>query len=480
MFRWLLIYLPLTLILGGCATFNAPDSPRLHAAPAPATTPIATSPTAPSTYGGYLPLQSCTNAGCTLQWFDATTNELAPQNTSLHLGHYATFGHTPNLSHLAVITYTNNTALHAGELSFIDLTTLERHPTALTFDGATQPLHFSPDGAHLLVITQTGTWPNTINALHLVDTATLRVIATRELDFYPARHTFTTDNRALLLYGTRERTDDPERGSTTHVARLNAATLAIEWQAEVNDLANGQTRPGGSPNPMDWVWWQPATAFAPADATLYIVHADRDALTTIDYAHQRIHTRAITAPMSQLERWLGQLLTFTAHPVAAKISNGVTKQAVLAPDGTRLYLIGTQHSMAGTANAPEFVQTPLDLQVIDPTTATRHTTFPTDAQSLTLVPETEHLLLHGWAANQTKPYTNEWTTILDIATLQTVAELDQAVASTRRLDGTPQLVAMATTAPRQVTLSLLDPQDLNITEIATKFKANYVGWLALP
>lgn len=425
-------------------------------------------------------LEVCDRDVCELRLLDATTGMAMVDGAGeayapLQLGHYAIFVPAADQTQLALITYADNTTLRVGQLAFVNLATWAQESTELTFDGVSSQPRYSPDASRLLVTTRMGSWPTFTDTLYLVDVASRTLLAEQTLEFYPDHYEFTDDGRALLVFGTREKTDAPERGSVSYVALMDAMTLEIMWQATVDGLRNGQTRPGGSDNPMEWVWWQPGAAFDTSQARLYIVHADVEELTTVDFTTQEIVTRAITQPLS----WVERLLMLTARPAYAKMSNGVNKQAMLAADGSQLYVIGTSHHMGGDENAPEFIQETLGLQVVDLATGRVQAHIETDTQSLTIDPSGKHLFLHGWATDQAEPYSNEWTVVLDADTLAQITFFDQAVAIAHRLDGTPLLLTTQTLAHGQTELRVLDAHNFAEISTSTLPRHGYVGWVPL-
>ena len=435
-------------------------------------------PTAPLAKG--VLLEVCDTDACELRLLDATTgmamvDAAGEAYAPLQLGRYANFVPTADQTQLALISYADNTTLRDGQLAFVNLATWEQEPTELTFDGVSSRPRYSPDASRLVVTARVGSWPTFTDTLSLVDVASRTLLAEQTLDFYPEHYEFTADGRALMVFGTREKTDAPERGSVSYVALVDATTLAIMWQATVDGLRNGQTRPGGSDNPMEWVWWQPGAAFDTRHARLYIVHADAEELTTVDFSTQEIATRAITQPLS----WVERLLMLTARPAYAKMSNGINKQAMLAADGSRLFVIGTSHHMGGDENAPEFIQETLGLQVVNLATGRVQAHIETDTQSLTVDPTGNRVFLHGWATDQAEPYSNEWTVVLDADTLAQITSFEQAVATAHRLDGTPLLLATQTLAHGQTELRVLDARSFAEISTSTLPRHGYVGWVPL-
>lgn len=412
-------------------------------------------------------LQNCSSYDCELSLFDTATGAVDERFAPLELGRYATFGPSRDLTKLALVTYHDNSYLQNGRLSFVDLATWETVTTTLTFDGAYNAPLFTADNSRLLVVTQTEGYPSS-DLVYLVDIANGTLLAEQALDFYPSTYQFTPDESGIMFYGTK--------GSTakSFVALLDANTLELLWEEEIEGLINGMVMPEGSTDQMDGKWWQPAFVFANGTPTLYVVHADQEQLTTVDFAVQSMQTVAITKPLA----WIERLLMLTARTAQAKVANGVSKQAMISPDGTQLYVIGTDYQVE---EETEFVQTGLGLQVINLATGKEIARFDTQAQSLTLEPLSGRLFLHGWTTDQARPYTTEWTEVLDATTLEAVTVLEQrAVAVARRLDGTPLLLSTTTLENGQTELAALDPETFEvISSMADWYGGGYAGWIVM-
>lgn len=413
-------------------------------------------------------LQTCGAGSCALQLHDTLTGLPTSGYEPLSLGSYSTYAPSNDRTQLAMITYQHNSALQDGILQFVDLSTWQVVTTTLVFDGAySQPL-FSVDDERLLVVTQTETWPAT-DVVYLVDVASGRLLAQQPLDFYSTNYQFTPDGRGIMVFGMEGTTQN------SYVALLDATTLAIIWQAQVEGLANGQEMPEGSTNPLEGVWWQPAATFAPNSATLYIVHADQDQLTTVDFDAQRITTNAISEPLS----WIEHLLMLTARTAHAKMANGTAKTAAFSPDGSQLYVSGTRYSTGDLGGLGTYLQTGLGLQVIDPATGQVKAHIESNTQSLSVDPESGRIFLHGWATEQQEQGANEWTVVLDGTTLEQLHRIDKAVSLAYRLDGTLILLGTSSLENGQTELSVLDPQTFEVISANANWRWQFASWVLL-
>jgi hypothetical protein len=410
-------------------------------------------------------LQRCSASTCEVLPYDTAGGMAKSGYEAVPLARYATLGPSNDLRQLAIIAYRNSTYLRDGELSFLDLAAWDLITTTLAFDGAYNRPLFSPDNARLLVVTQTESWPAT-DVAHLVDVATGTLLAKQSLDFYPMSYYFSADGSEIIFFGVEGTTQN------SYVALLDANTLELKWQAQVEGLVNGHVMPEGSSDPGEGIWWQPAWAFAPASATLYIVHADQEQLTAVEFASRSIDTRAITKPLT----WIERLLMLTASTAHAKMANGVTKQAVLSSDGSQLYVIGTHYSFTEKGDP---LQTGLGLQVIDVATGEISAHFDTEAQSLTFDPLSNRLFLHGWSSEPTR-LMSEWTEVLDATSLEELNRINgMTVAVAHRLDGTPTLLATTALKNGETELAVLDPHTFEVISTSADRYRGHVGWVVM-
>ncbi len=81
-------------------------------------------------------------------------------------------------------------------------------------------------------------------------------------------------------------------------------------------------------------------SFAPDRDALYVVHADSEQLTTVDFESQTVKTVEIQPKLT----WFERLLSMTAGIAHAKIGDGITRQAAVSPDGQFLYVVGVNNA----------------------------------------------------------------------------------------------------------------------------------------
>jgi hypothetical protein len=304
----------------------------------------------------------------------------------IDLGRNYSWALSPAGGRLAVVIYPSNDHPVGGVLHLVDLSQWRSQATAITLDDFPAAMAWNSDGTRLAI----GVSRRLEHRLLIVDALAGTLAAEAEVGFYVSRAAFTPDGQWLLAYGRRYATQAGTNAVPT-AARLSAATLAVDWQTELAGVKDGQYVPPGAANVHDEsVWWQPGLALVPERQVLYVVQADSDRLTTVDFA---AHT-AGTVRVGPAQSWLDRLLALTAGVAEAKMMNGTLKNAVYVPagDGGVLYVVGEQ---VDTTNA-EFTRTLLDLQVIDAATGVELARHPAAASRAFLAPGGQHLVLSDW------------------------------------------------------------------------------------
>lgn len=361
---------------------------------------------------------------------------------------------------------------HGGLLHLVDLQNWQSVATTVKVTGWVAAMTFSADGRQLALAygEPPGEGDGLTQAFHLLvlDVARQQVTAETVLSLAPEVLAFTPDGSALMAYGVLNR-DGDSIDSEPHALLLDAASLEVTWEVALKQVRDGATRRESGDEEAETVWWTPAIMLAPAHMTLYIVHADEDKLTSVNFAERAVSTIQIQAQVS----WLERLLALTARVAYAKEMNGTSKQGVLSPDGARLYVIGetsdTETSEQGDA---EQIETPLGLQVIDVGTGTEIAHIDTEAYRVALSADGSRLYLQGWTEAN-------WTDILDLETLEVKARLtNRYPLPGKRLNGEAILLSEVYDPTEEKTiLAVLDPQTLE--ELGTSVVEGYAGWVLI-
>jgi hypothetical protein len=421
-------------------------------------------------------LQRCQEHGCLAWPVDPATGQALPDYAPLDLGQHATVAWSHDHRTLALIAHrehsTGNSQSFNGTLQLVDLTSWRILTTTLTLRSSYEQMRFSPDDRQLLIIADQET--NSLRKkAHLVDVAQGTLIATQPLAFYPTAYDFTPDGDGVMLFGGDNGPHDNGLNPVSQVTLLDGQDLHELWTQALPDLLNGQYQEGASTEPQETISWQPAVVFAPDKAALYLVHADEERLTTVDFAARTVRTQPIAQPQS----WLERLLALTAETAHAKMINGAARQAAISPDGTTLYVAGVQHAI----EQGQYRGTPLGVQVIDVATGSERQRIDSTAQSVSVAAAGDRIYLHGWQRDPANSSVIAWTEVVDTSTLAPIATLeDLALVVTRRLDGEPILLSHVTLPDGRTQLAALEPASLDIIHSWAGWYIDYLGWWILP
>jgi WD40 repeat protein len=340
--------------------------------------------------------------------------------------------------------------LHVVDLNAHDAQSFDLGPSSYV-----PALTFSPDGTAIAL------------ALHGSDGfgISLRRIEpgtaprTVRLPFLPSHVEYSTNGNQLFVLGADPGTDPgmTEPGPL-QFAVLDAETLAVLWEQTLDLRHGGWCLEGclDSHEQTLFANWTPAIVRLPGTDRLLIFHAATDDLTTIDAARRVVVTR----PMVASQTWLDRLMAFGTVAAEAKGgSEGVYRQAVPSPDGTRVYLVGRAFDAWRDADGLiQMSDTPLGLQVIDPATGTRLTSVETDADHVSLSPDGSWLLLRSWTASGAR---TEVIAARSLTQGRSVEDWD--IQAGRALNGASVLAATSLSAEVS-RLAQFDPATLDIGE----------------
>lgn len=481
-----LVGLYLSIILTACspATSTPPTSVLLTptSLPQPTLPPVTPSPSMNAAPESSVIL----GLGNSIYWIDLATGKKVPGFTPLDP---AGAMRSADGMQMAVIqergksceSSGGGTACYPGAsaLKIIDVQTGRAVSNTLESGGWAWPLTFSRDATRVVLALNQDTSSNIL----LVDARTAQLVAQSALTFRPSLLNFTQDGKMLVVFG-QLLSDKPgvTQPPPPRVALFDAATLELQWEQALPEIVSGywciEICQGQEGQQLS-AYWNPAVIFSKDGRQLYIVHADAQKLTTVDFAARKIRTTAIQAARS----WFDNFLDLFADVAEAKGgANGTFKYAVLSPDGTKLYVIAAAMTAARSADNSFWDTTYRvgDLEVIDVQSGrklaalamTNREEVSEYLDGIDLTPDGAHILVV-----RGDPNNNWWTEVFDAQTLQRVAQLDKwRVFVARRVDGRPILLAHQ--PPNSNQLAVIDPQTFAVIR-SFSLEAD-AGWVTVP
>jgi hypothetical protein len=456
----------LTLVLALGVVLTACASATLAPAPIPPSPQVTMLPVTPSPSVKAAPTSTVLlDPDNSIYWIDLATGKSVPG--FMPLAHAAAVRSADGLQMAAIQergqsceSSGGGTACYAGAnaLEIIDVQTGRAVSNTLKSGGWAWPLTFSPDTFHIALALNQDASSNIL----LVDARTAQLVAQGTLDFRPSLLNFSQDGKLLIVYGQPE-SDKPgvTQPPPPRVALFDAATLEMQWEQVLPEIVSGYwciENCQGQEGQRLSAEWNPAVIPSKDGRQLYIVHADAEKLTTVDFSARKIRTTVIQAARS----WFDNFLARTADVAEAKGgAEGASKYAVLSSDGKKLYLI------APTMTAPRSADNSVwdttyrvgDLEVIDVQSGNKLAALAMANREgvneylheINLTPDGRRVF-----AVRSDPNNYWWTEVFDAQTLQPVAQLAKwRLLVARRVDGQPVLLAQQGISNR---LAVIDPE----------------------
>ena len=472
-----IFFLALSLILAACAAptkDSSPTAPPVQAEP----TTVPVKPTA-------APAQVLTKATfadslLAVEWknrpngnllfpLDPATGTALPGYEPIPFGqgYYTVF--SPDRRTLAAMTYLNDQATN-GNLLLIDLKTWKTRTLNLKPKGWVTSMVFSPDGKRLAIADGASSYQLTV-----LDIDQGMITAQKEQDFYMTRLKFTADGESLMLYGPviqHRYTENESSGGPPQVQLLDAGDLTPRWSADLKAVRDGiypkdeKVEPDMS-KPGTAMYLSPGVVFAPDRNSLYVVHADSEQLTIVDFEAQKVETLEIQTELS----WFERLLSLMAGVAHAKVADGTSKQAAVSPDGQFLYAVGLRsEAVPGENGNWDIKQIPLGLEIIRTSDGSRVERFETQANDLSLSTDGSLLYLRNWTTN------TPWTEIFDLSTQQIITRKTGIYGMPAlRMNGEPLLASTTSTSNTSNHMSVLQPDGSQLLSEWTS--STYVAFL---
>lgn len=403
-----------------------------------------------------IPVVRFTGAKHQLYLFDSQTGEQMDAFAPIEIGRNFNFRLAPNGKTLAVLGYLTDD-FYSGKLHLIDLTTWQATETTVMIPKFSTAMAFSPDSSRLVIAHQgRGVGYNAqpenyiLTIVDLAVPSEARVASEITVDFAPKLLSYTPDGHSIVVYGGELAPDKTADAQPARAVLYNAADLSLAWEQTLPGVLDGDYFSEEVANDeMAMIGYHPAAVLTPDKMTLYIVHADEDKLTTVNFTDRRMETVEVRPPQTFLDR----LMALTAGTAYAKYYDGTDKQAVLSPDGSRLYVVGwTSDTEILESGEYTFDAYAHGLKVIDTGNGEEIASLDIEAAGISLSADGSQLYIYGWNSSGT-PYTD----IYDATSLEKVTHLDNSQAFLgQTVDGRPLLLSNTYLSDNQSRLAILD------------------------
>jgi WD40 repeat protein len=460
--------LALSLILTSCST-SAPASLPVSASSATSPEPTFT----PAPVGPGVPALQFLNDKSELLVISVATGQDLDSFTPIPIHDFYSYAFAPDGHLLALVA--NN------KLYMIDLPAWKTRQYDLNLYGWMSSIVYNSDGSRLAIASgepESQVW--------IIDPQSGKIMANRKSDFSIRRLQFTTDGKALMAYGPQIASAGVAAKAGISVGSPKAAIYSISdlaplWSIELDGIQDG-TFPKEPEAPITdniylpgSAWhYEPGTIFSPKGDLLYLVHADEDKLTTVDFASQKVRTIDIQAKTS----WLDRLMALTAVTVHAKGMDGTVKRVWISQDGKLLFVGGTTEkvTMPTSTSKLEIIDTAIGLQVVATDDGTLVDRIDEEVTPTGLSVDGRYLFLTKWKHKEDN--TGPMTDIYDITSMDIFKQLDNvSLTPTRRIDGRPVLVSTEFSGSNGDNVCNLAIVDTGNWTILNQWKRDCVIWL---
>jgi hypothetical protein len=411
------LFLTFLLLLTACAAPKPglPDTPQADSSPVPVQPTAA--PSTPATFENSLLAVEWMgrSQGNVLFPLDPATGNALPGYAPIPFGQSYFYAFSPDRSTLAALIFQDDTTYNS-HLLLIDLPAWKTQRFELDLRGWVNAMVFSPNGEQLAIAHGEASYRLTI-----FDIKRGIITALEKTTSFVTRLKFTADGKSLMLYSPGFQNFATQSttlgGIPPQAILLDARDLSPLWSADLKSVRDGifpiDKKSTIDPyQPGNAMYLSPALVFAPDRDALYVIHADSEQLTTVDFGTRKVETVEIQTKLS----WFEQLLSLDASVAHAKVADGTTKHAVVSPDGQFLYVVGVHNeSFQDELGNLQMSRTPLGVEIIHTRDGSRILHIESDAADLSLSPDGRFLYLHNWEEN------NPWTDVFDTASRQITA-----------------------------------------------------------
>jgi len=308
----------------------------------------------------------------------------------------------------------------------------------------------------------------------IVDVLQGKLLKTGKASLTVYQMQFSADDSGLMTYAVpQDVLKDGVTSGDMQVGLLDVADLSWRWQESLPGIRSGLYRIEGTTGelhaPGNAEHILPGIAFSPTADVLYVVNAEKDELTSVDFAAQTVETKAVQTKLS----WIEQLLSLGATTAHAKVMDGHEKNLLVSPDGQTLYIAGARNEHSVEDGEFQFKHISLGLQVVRASDAVQTARFEVGSNDMSLSSDGKWLYIRRW--NEITPVTE----IFDTSSGKVTASIKDAyLRPTHRLDGRPVLVSDYTEGDTKTTLAVFSPN--HPKPDAIWMIREYAWWLALP
>ena len=412
---------------------------------------------------------------------DPTSGQALAEYEPISLGQAISHAFSPDQNTLVVVGFESSERPSGGTLHMIDLSTWDDQVQELQLEGYVNVMAFSPDGEQLAIA-----YSDMKSQVIILDVSqpfikSKTAVRQISLDLFVYKMKFSAGGSGLIVYGSRieNRYTVNETSPDSPVAvLLDGTDLSVRWEADLEGVRQGilpkdenADTPVDLSQPGQAIYLFPGLVFAPDRDILYVVHADEDKLTTVDFGTQTVSTAEIKPHLS----WIERLLSLTAGVAHAKVAEGTSKYVVASPDGQFLYIVGQRNDLIQDKLGNwQMIPNPLGLQVVRAEDGSRLAHVDTEASELSISADGRYLYLRGWGESQN----SAWTQVLDTSTNQPIARMDGMwLMPTRRANGTPILASSVWINDKgEHRNAIVESQSV----LAEWVSPDYLGWLATP
>jgi hypothetical protein len=470
----LMLGLALALILTACS----PAAPAVLPVSPSSTSSSPTLPQATFTFTAEpaepgVPAFQFLNDKSELMAVSASTGQELDSFTPIPIRDFYSYAFAPDAHTLALVAN--------AKLYLIDLPAWKTRQYDLNLHGWMSSMIYSSDGSQLAIAS--GEPESTI---WIIDPQSGEVTASQKADFSIRKLQFTEDGKLIMAYGPHIAASGVAANAGVSIGPpkaglYSASNLAPLWSTELDGIRDGTfpKKPGTLITDDIYLpgsaWHsEPGIAFSPKGDLLYLVHADEDKLTTLDFTSRRIRTVDIEAKTS----WLDHLMALTAGIAYAKGMDGTVKQAFISPDGKFLFVGGIMEKVTMPTNSSslEITDTLNGLQVIAVEDGRLVDKIDEEITPTGLSSDGRYLFLTNSKNNGGN--TGLKTDIYDIASMNILEQIDNvSLTPSRRIDGESVLVSTefsGTNGDNVCNLATVDP---NSWTIMNRWKGNCVIWL---